>query len=162
MFRAKLTEMLDDVPAWSDGNWPAQRVIEGSSLEEAEHLEPGSFDSVVFSPPYANRFDYFESQKVELWFGGFVDTYGEMTALRKRSLRSHLGAALGRPTVSRPEIDALIERIDPGVLRRPDAGAGPHPGLLQRHGRGAAAPAGASSSRAVGASSSSATPPTAA
>lgn len=113
VFRAKLAEMLDDMPAWGDGNWAAQRVIEGNSLEEARHLEPGSFDSVVFSPPYANRFDYFESQKVELWFGGFVDSYAEMTALRKRSLRSHLGAALGRPTVSRPEIDGLIERIDP-------------------------------------------------
>ena len=113
-FTVKLAEMLDDVPAWQLGNWGAQQVIEGSALDEAQHLEPDSFDSVVFSPPYANRFDYFESQKVELWFGGFVDTYDEMSALRKRSLRSHLGAALGRPVVARPEIDALIGMIDPG------------------------------------------------
>ncbi|HEV7864170.1 MAG TPA: SAM-dependent methyltransferase [Acidimicrobiia bacterium] len=113
-FKAQLAGMLDDVPAWRLGRWGAQRIIEGSSLDEAQHLDPGSFDSVVFSPPYANRFDYFESQKVELWFGGFVDTYDEMSALRKRSLRSHLGAALGRPVVARPEIDALIGMIDPG------------------------------------------------
>jgi site-specific DNA-methyltransferase (adenine-specific) len=113
-FTAKLNEMLDDVPAWRLGTWGAQEVIEGSSLDEAQHLESGSFDSVVFSPPYANRFDYFESQKVELWFGGFVDTYDEVAALRKRSLRSHLGAALERPAVSRPEIDALIGMMDPG------------------------------------------------
>ena len=113
-FRAGLAGMLEDVPAWRHGWWSAQRVIEGNALEEAQHLEAGSFDSVLFSPPYANRFDYFESQKVELWFGGFVDSYREMTVLRKRSLRSHLGAALERPTVSRPDVEALIGLMDPG------------------------------------------------
>lgn len=112
-FRTGLAGMLEDVPAWRHGRWSAQRVIEGNSLEEAVHLEDASFDSVLFSPPYANRFDYFESQKVELWFGGFVDSYSEMTVLRKRSLRSHLGAALDQASVSRPDVEALIGMIDP-------------------------------------------------
>jgi site-specific DNA-methyltransferase (adenine-specific) len=105
--------MLDDIPAWRHGHWTAQRVIEGDALDEAALLEDGSFDDVLFSPPYANRFDYFESQKVELWFGGFVDSYAELTALRKRSLRSHLGAALGRPVIDHPEVEQLIGRLDP-------------------------------------------------
>jgi site-specific DNA-methyltransferase (adenine-specific) len=67
---------------------------------------------VVFSPPYANRFDYFESQKVELWFGGFVESYQEMTTLRKRSVRSHLGAALNGDLAPLPEIDTLIALMD--------------------------------------------------
>jgi site-specific DNA-methyltransferase (adenine-specific) len=112
-FTGQLAAMLDDVPAWQHGNWGAQRVIEGNSLDVLGQLERRSFDSVLFSPPYANRFDYFESQKVELWFGGFVDSYGELAALRKRSLRSHLGAALDRPVERRPELDALIGLIDP-------------------------------------------------
>src|SRR5882672_11234077 len=49
-FRAKLAEMLADVPAWHRGNWSGQRVIEGNSLEETGQLGAGSFDSVVFSP----------------------------------------------------------------------------------------------------------------
>jgi len=112
-FTARLAAMLDDTAAWagSDG-WSAQRVVDGDAVGELAALESGSFDSVVFSPPYANRFDYFESQKVELWFGGFVDSYAELAALRKRSLRSHLGAALDRPTVHRPEIEALLAGID--------------------------------------------------
>src|SRR5688500_11772195 len=112
-FRARLGEMLDDVPAWRTGHWSAQRIIQGDALAEAELLEDGSFDSVLFSPPYANRFDYFESQKVELWFGGFVDSYGELTALRQRSLRSHPGAALDRPVTECPEVERLIGLIDP-------------------------------------------------
>ncbi len=112
-YRAKLAEMLADVDAWGAGNWAAQRVIEGNSLEETGRLDAGSFDSVIFSPPYANRFDYFESQKVELWFGGFVDTYDDMNKLRKRSLRSHLGSALNGDVAPLPEIDELIGLIDP-------------------------------------------------
>jgi site-specific DNA-methyltransferase (adenine-specific) len=112
-YRAKLAEMLGDVHAWRSGNWTAQRVIQGNALEEAKRLDAQSFDSVIFSPPYANRFDYFESQKVELWFGGFVDTYEDMIALRKRSVRSHLGAALNGDVAPLPEIDELIDLIDP-------------------------------------------------
>ncbi len=111
-FRAKLAEMLDDVPVWHRGDWPGQRIIEGNSLQEIAPLGAGSFDSVLFSPPYANRFDYFESQKVELWFGGFVKTYEELTALRKRSLRSHLGAALDAPVLHLPELEGLIDQMD--------------------------------------------------
>ncbi|HMC80418.1 MAG TPA: SAM-dependent methyltransferase [Acidimicrobiia bacterium] len=112
-FRAKLAEMLADVPAWGDGNWNGQRVIDGDSLDRLGRFGAGSFDSVIFSPPYVNRFDYVESQKVELWFGGFVDGYDAMLALRKRSLRSHLGAALERPVLSLPEVEDLIARMDP-------------------------------------------------
>jgi hypothetical protein len=112
-FKARLGQMLADVPAWRVGNWAAQHVIEGNSLEEAGRLESASFDSVIFSPPYANRFDYFESQKVELWFGGFVDTYDGMGTLRKRSVRSHLGAALDRDVAPLDEIEQLIDLVDP-------------------------------------------------
>lgn len=112
-FQRQVAEMLSDVSAWSKGTWSQQRVIEGNSIEETARLDRASFDSVIFSPPYANRFDYFESQKVELWFGGFVSDYADMGALRRRSLRSHLGADLGREAELIPDLEALIERIDP-------------------------------------------------
>jgi site-specific DNA-methyltransferase (adenine-specific) len=112
-YRAKLAEMLSDSAAWQQGTWRAQRVIEGDALMEMARFEPGSFDSVVFSPPYANRFDYFESQKVELWFGGFVAGYDDLLALRKRSLRSHLGAALDGAVIELSELDDLIDQMNP-------------------------------------------------
>jgi site-specific DNA-methyltransferase (adenine-specific) len=123
-FRKQLAAMLADVRAWRTGRWHDQRVLEGDALTTLPGLEPASFDSAVFSPPYLNRFDYFESQKVELWFGGFVDSYAGLLALRKRSLRSHLGAALDRTVADLPEVEALVERIDPGSyavrMRVPD------------------------------------------
>lgn len=114
-FRRQLTAMLADISAWEAAgpHWAQQRVIEGDALEELAKVDPESFDSVVFSPPYANRFDYFESQKVELWFGSFVHSYDDVLALRKRSLRSHLGAALSGAVIDLPELDDLIALMDP-------------------------------------------------
>jgi hypothetical protein len=114
-FRRKMTAMLADVAAWgaADPHWAKQRIISGDALEELAKLEAASFDSIVFSPPYANRFDYFESQKVELWFGGFIESYDDLLAFRKRSLRSHLGAALGGAVIDLPELEDRLERMDP-------------------------------------------------
>jgi hypothetical protein len=75
-------------------------------------LEPQHFSSILFSPPYANRFDYFESMKVELWFGGFVDSYESIGRLRKASLRSHLGADLRRTYQPIPVLEKLIDLMD--------------------------------------------------
>jgi site-specific DNA-methyltransferase (adenine-specific) len=58
-FTAQLDEMLADLGQWRTGSWARQRVLEGDSLETAARLDSGTFDSVIFSPPYANRFDYF-------------------------------------------------------------------------------------------------------
>jgi hypothetical protein len=43
---------------------------------------------IVFSPPYANSFDYFESYKLELIFGGYVKA-DEMNKARTRLIRSY-------------------------------------------------------------------------
>ena len=111
-FGRQLKLMISDTSNWGSGTWPGQTVIEGDSLHVLESLDPHSFDSIVFSPPYANRFDYFESMKAELWFGGFVKSYEEMDALRKKSIRSHLGAALDQTSGNVPELETLIQLMD--------------------------------------------------
>lgn len=110
-FSAMLSSMLEDVHVWKtpSATWAAQEMRAGSSVTELAELDAESFDSVVFSPPYANRFDYFESMKVELWFGRFVRTYDDMNRLRKQSLRSHLGSDLRVEERPVPEIDALLD-----------------------------------------------------
>lgn len=104
--------MLGDTPHWSQGRWREQLVIEGNVLQMDQLLDGRTFDSIVFSPPYANRFDYFESMKVELWFGGFVDSYEANGRLRKASLRSHLGADLNRPYERVEPLERLIDLMD--------------------------------------------------
>lgn len=109
---AQLRMMLEDTAEWMSGSWKDQRVIEGSAFNLSDLLEGEKFDSVIFSPPYANRFDYFESFKVELWFGNFVNSYADLNALRKASLRSHLNADFKRPSDHLQPLEDLLELMD--------------------------------------------------
>jgi len=111
-FSRQLEMMLEDIVEWKSGDWGRQRLIEGSAFNLAELLDGDTFDSVIFSPPYANRFDYFESFKVELWFGNFVTSYADLNALRKASLRSHLNADFKRPSDNLPVLEELISLMD--------------------------------------------------
>lgn len=111
-FIDQLSMMISDADYWSQGTWSEQTNIEGSAFEIRKIAGRRRFDSVVFSPPYANRFDYFESFKVELWFGNFVNSYGELNQLRKASLRSHLSADFKRPTSAIEPLEELIGLMD--------------------------------------------------
>lgn len=112
-FTHQLEMMLEDTTEWQSGDWTGQQLIEGSAFNLGEILNGETFDSVIFSPPYANRFDYFESFKVELWFGNFVNSYADLNALRKASLRSHLNADYKRPSENLPVLEELISLMDP-------------------------------------------------
>lgn len=57
-------------------------------------VSDNSFDISLFSPPYVNCFDYFEVYKIELWLGGFINSYKEIRQLRKKAITSNLNANL--------------------------------------------------------------------
>ncbi len=63
--------------------------IEGSLISRKLR---SSFDLVIFSPPYANCFDYFEVYKLEMWMGGFVKSYEDFLKFRSMALRSHVNS----------------------------------------------------------------------
>jgi len=65
-------------------------VFEENSLNLDSHLERNSIGGCIFSPPYANCFDYMEIYKLELWMGEFVESYEELSDLRGKGIRSHL------------------------------------------------------------------------
>lgn len=111
-FCAHVQMMVQDARFWRKGAWRDQIAIEGNVLEMDRLLPDRKFDSIVFSPPYANRFDYFESMKVELWFGGFVDSYETINRFRKASLRSHLGADLNRSCHTVASLEQFIALMD--------------------------------------------------
>lgn len=111
-FQNQLSMMISDSHCWSQGTWTEQSNVEGSAFDLKKIAGRRRFDSVIFSPPYANRFDYFESFKVELWFGNFVNSYGALNQLRKASLRSHLNADFKRPTTAVEPLEYLIGLMD--------------------------------------------------
>jgi site-specific DNA-methyltransferase (adenine-specific) len=92
--------------------WRSPRVIEASCLEPALASRVGEVDTAIFSPPYANRFDYFEAFKVELWMGGFVHEPKALAMLRKRSMRNNL-TVRERARYRIPELEALLDLMNP-------------------------------------------------
>ncbi len=110
--KSQLDIMIEDTSDWKYGTWSKQEVLSGSALKLDKLLPSKKYDSIIFSPPYANRFDYFEAFKVELWFGGFVDSYDDLNKLRKQSLRSHLAAEYRKNNPVFEELESLINMMD--------------------------------------------------
>lgn len=107
--------MAEDIRAADFARYKAPEVRTGSCMT-AENLDFGMpFDLVVFSPPYANRFDYFEAFKIELWMGGFVSSRDEMLALRSSGMRSNLAARRHRSDALWSPLAPFIEAMDPAA-----------------------------------------------
>jgi hypothetical protein len=68
----KLGIMLDDI-RWRNGSAYASNVtiLEGSCLDILPTLAENSFDMVLTSPPYCNRYDYTRTYALELAFLGY-------------------------------------------------------------------------------------------
>ncbi len=70
--KRRLDEIATDIPVLQKkygGGRP--EFIDGSSLTELQKLPDGSFDAVVTSPPYANRYDYTRIYALELVYLGY-------------------------------------------------------------------------------------------
>jgi len=61
-------------------------IFTNDSTQLRNILNEEKFSLVIFSPPYANCFDYFEIFKVELWMGDFIESYEDIRKLRKKSI----------------------------------------------------------------------------
>lgn len=64
-------------------------ILQDDVYEELKNLDIGL---VVFSPPYANCFDYCEVSKMEIWLGDFVHDYRDFDKYREVAVRSHVNA----------------------------------------------------------------------
>lgn len=83
-----------------------------SCLNMGEDIPENSIEGIIFSPPYANCFDYTEIYKLELWFGGFVSEYSDLKKLRNASLHSHLNGNLNLEVQEKSQIlQELLEDL---------------------------------------------------
>lgn len=95
----------------------AARDCSALQLSDVEKVVSGAtgkkLGAIIFSPPYANSFDYFESYKLELVFGGFT-TVQLMNSARERLIRNY------RITKPRPVAKplSLVEMISSEILSR--------------------------------------------
>lgn len=78
-------------------------VVQGDA--RALPIDDSSAALILYSPPYANTFDYNEVYKLEMWFLDYVTSYEEWRRVKEASLRSHVSLRIG----SQDEGDELLE-----------------------------------------------------
>lgn len=115
LFKTQLREMLADL---STADWlktpsiafnrSALQIHE--SITEASSTFNKSLGAVIFSPPYANSFDYYESYKLELLFGDFF-TLDSINVERKRLIRSYRQMGKSVEVSTLPTVELLIDEI---------------------------------------------------
>lgn len=78
--------------------------------KEFEQITAGA---IIFSPPYANSFDYFESYKLELIFGGYANGMKGLNKLRQKAVRSFIGAA--SQNICDTYVDLIAQEIEDAI-----------------------------------------------
>lgn len=108
-FKFKLNEIISDIKLNENKN---KTVIINDNCLNINNHKIDEIDISIFSPPYANCFDYYEVYKIELWIGEFVKSYEELRNLRKAALTSNLNADLKKKTKIVTTSKVLIPIID--------------------------------------------------
>ena len=112
LYLDKVSEMLSDIMQ-SNENVEHKVVIGSMITEEAfEKVRNLPVGLCVFSPPYANCFDYCEVYKLEFWIGGFVKSYEDFERFRSMALRSHVNSKFSHEfTNSNKDVDTIASLI---------------------------------------------------
>ena len=75
----------------------SSKVIFGNAMNLGESVNKynqqigSSVGAIMYSPPYANSFDYFESYKLEITLGDFVKNMKEINTYRQQAVESFVG-----------------------------------------------------------------------
>ncbi len=106
-FLKKARKMIDDITKHQcyfepfifsnlERNYKPEAIIINNSMSEKEsfnEIKDLRIGEVIFSPPYANCFDYCEVYKLEIWMGTFVQNYSDFKRYRDGAVRSHVNAS---------------------------------------------------------------------
>lgn len=103
--------MISDIEEYSQSK--DATIYNGSCLTMDSCIKDSSISGIIFSPPYANCFDYTEIYKLELWFGGYIKDYSDLKQLRNTALRSNLNGHLKEDaSISTASLDKLVKELE--------------------------------------------------
>lgn len=115
LFASKVFTMIEDLRSVKPAG--LGKTIFGSILDDLafETIRTSKFSAAIFSPPYANCFDYLEVYKMEMWMGGFVSEYSEFAPYRNASVRSHVNSTFSKVIKNANEDVSLVTSALTGV-----------------------------------------------
>jgi len=131
---AKLLAMKSDVAWFREelsrfARTPAGRVIPDNFLNALQHLDPGSVDLIVTSPPYLNNYHYVRNTRPQLFWLGFVRKPSELKHLENQNFGKYWQTVRDLERVpldfEHPGLEKLLARIrEIGIERGSYGGAG--------------------------------------
>lgn len=95
-YAAKASSMIEDLSMAKPNGLGVTffgSILDYAAFSKIKDLE---FDAAIYSPPYANCFDYLEVYKMEMWMGGFVAEYEDFAQYRNASVRSHVNSSFSK------------------------------------------------------------------
>jgi len=108
----KVRQMLQEAKVH---NFDQETILINGSMtltEDFNTIVDKKIGLVVFSPPYANCFDYCEVYKLEFWMGGFVSSYSDFDKYRSKALRSHVNSSFSHEFGnSNNKVDVIADLI---------------------------------------------------
>jgi DNA modification methylase len=110
-------KMADDLRRL-EGSAACPAVVHAADAREpGEVLGPESIDAVITSPPYPNEKDYTRTTRLESVLLGFVETKGDLQALKRGLVRSNTRGVYKVDTddewiASHPEVLEIAEAIE--------------------------------------------------
>ncbi|MGI6031358.1 MAG: DNA methyltransferase [Eubacteriales bacterium] len=119
-FRQKVQLIVEDIRSQKGGGEAAGYGVHDTAFHLRQRFEQcrqgADAGVIIFSPPYANSFDYFESYKLELVLGDFVQGLAGIGGLRQQAVRSFVGAR--QQESCDPYVDALAREIEEAIPRK--------------------------------------------
>jgi len=119
-FKEVIAEILTDYSRFPFGKNICTDVLTASALNFSEHCQlfeqkcKKKLGAIIFSPPYANAFDYYESYKMELLFGRLYDME-DYQAHKKEQIRNYR-ISYGRDIqCDYPTVELLCKAINTAV-----------------------------------------------
>ena len=110
LFTRTLNQYLEDISSKTVNGCNTLAICD-SALNSAEIVSKypteKSLGAIVFSPPYANSFDYFESYKIELVMGGWF-TLKSLPEGRTKAIRSYRKGYRDKKLESKDQLINLI------------------------------------------------------
>ncbi|MDR3283035.1 MAG: site-specific DNA-methyltransferase [Candidatus Methanoplasma sp.] len=125
----KLKECLEDIE-WAQKEMggkpiPRSEVIHDSFFNYASHIEEGSIDLIVTSPPYLNNYHYNRNTRPQMYWLGFVSSPAEMKGLEESNFGTYWQTARDKDRVDlafKPECSDIEERLDEIRSMNPEKG----------------------------------------
>ena len=111
LFQEQAADAIDDIQRFANRALTSYDVCRGDSREVLRDV--GQCQLAVFSPPYANSFDYTDVYNIELWALGYLESQQASLNLRRTTLSSHVQVSWGEvePPVGSPTLDEALERL---------------------------------------------------